>query len=1210
MATTRSFDLATAVSSNGKIQGSSVAGGSAADATANIHADPSALPTSGNQTGDMAFVQSTNNVMIWDGSSWKTIANVTNTTPNIAGGSALTSYILAKDGTPTVVTINATDPEGSPLTYAYSVTQGSLGNTATVSQSNNVFTITPSTNPNDVGSFTLTFTASDGVNTTPAVSRFTLTFVLNVSGSQHTEKLIQAVSTGNNRTLVDSSSSNHTMTRVGNPNPSPVTPYRPSGGYSANFIGDRCLEPVTADTHLSWGTGDFCIEFWICGQEDNKELTYTTSLIFRTGDAVSENNLLSIGLTNEGRIIVYGYDGSGTGADVTSNCDVLDNNWHHVAVTRYAGNLKIYFDGLADKDSTAFANIGIPSSTATKWQIGGAGAGVNVNKWDGWLSNFRVVSGSAVYSNEFLPTINNLTSISGTKLLLFVGNELKDYSSVHGDLQAVSGKTLPEMTSFCFLPTEEYAPSLHNGSVYFHDHTATSNPCHVTVPASNDFHLTGEFTIEAWVYIRSDGQSYIDNKWTALHHAGDSDNKFVFGSDGTRFAFGYHAGNTGGGIAGFWDGTKDANQWVHIAVSRNSSNLIRVFKRGILKGTWTDASAFGSASGTVYLGCKYGAGDADIRGGHISDLRITKTCDRDVSFSPPVVKTSSTGTTFHYRGGVELNIIDKGNKAIKDGCKVLGNVTAATDTTDPWGGNEPMLKFPGAVNDRIETSPIYFKGENTTWSRYDHTVDFWMKDTASGGSPLFSLVSGGQTGSPNLGWKTKVDNGNLYIMFNNTEYQTGYPPNEQWIQIMHPTSAPTVSTLLNDGNWHHVCLHFFGLYRVECFIDGKERGRYQSSANICYPDGGYTISIGGQGFGDYDNTSTYAAGTNGTAYYPLTGYMTDIRVTSGRLRCGESHDIFSELQLVDASTGAVNQSGTTTDPIITQVLTCQRGNLLTSPDNSSTEFSYTDVKGTLGLHVGDPFWLTRSENEHRGNASVNFEGTAPSSNQRDVISVTKLAGSGDYEWTAEMWYRRRHWQEYNNSNQVQHLMSGNGWFLSDWCNFNLRINNQDDGYIEYEQAKWPQAGKTTYYPLKCGTLGNREGTISNDDTSVPYSVAIRTGRWYHIVVQQRGYEGDQVEHPQGYNGHMEIFVNGRFVNGSSGSIGPHYQSPHIRYPSTGGTKGAYNVLGSGSGYYFTIGGTGYSTYYGMDGQISNFRFVLGKAIYSREQTIPSAKLKL
>ena len=506
MATTRSFDLATMVSSNGKIQGSSVAGGSAADATANIHADPSALPTNGNQTGDMAFVQSTNNVMIWDGSSWKTIANVTNTTPNIAGGSALTSYILAKDGTPTVVTINATDPEGSPLTYAYSVTQGSLGNTATVSQSNNVFTITPSTNPNDVGSFSLTFTASDGVNTTPAVSKFTLTFVLNVSGSQHTEKLIQAVSTGNNRTLVDSSSSNHTMTRVGNPNPSPVTPYRPSGGYSANFIGDHRLEPAAADTHLSWGTGDFCIEFWICGQEDNKAIGQSNSPIFRTGNDVSNNNTLTINLTDEGRINVTGYDGSGSSASLTSACDALDNNWHHIVVNRYAGNLTIYFDGLKDNDSTAFANVGHSSATSTKWQIGGFGT----ERWDGWLSNFRVVSGSSVYSNEFLPTINNLTSISGTKLLLFAGNELKDYSSTYGDLQAVSGKTLPEMTSFCFLPTEEYAPSLHNGSVYFHDHTATSNPCHVTVPASNDFHLTGEFTIEAWVYIRSDGQSYVD----------------------------------------------------------------------------------------------------------------------------------------------------------------------------------------------------------------------------------------------------------------------------------------------------------------------------------------------------------------------------------------------------------------------------------------------------------------------------------------------------------------------------------------------------------------------------------------------------------------------------------------------------------------------------------------------------------------------------
>ena len=144
MGTTRSFDLATAVSSNGKIQGSSVAGGSAADATANIYANSSSLPASGNQTGDMAFVQNTNNVVIWDGGAWKTIANVSNTSPTITAGSTLTSYILSKDGTPTVVTVVAQDPEGSPLTYNYSVTSGSLGSIATVSQDSSVFTITPS----------------------------------------------------------------------------------------------------------------------------------------------------------------------------------------------------------------------------------------------------------------------------------------------------------------------------------------------------------------------------------------------------------------------------------------------------------------------------------------------------------------------------------------------------------------------------------------------------------------------------------------------------------------------------------------------------------------------------------------------------------------------------------------------------------------------------------------------------------------------------------------------------------------------------------------------------------------------------------------------------------------------------------------------------------------------------------------------------------
>ncbi len=75
-----------------------------------------------------------------------------------------------------MLTLVASDPEGLPITWSYQVTSGSLGSTATIVQSGNVFTITPSTNTDHAGTFGVTFTASDGVNLATAASTFTLSF--------------------------------------------------------------------------------------------------------------------------------------------------------------------------------------------------------------------------------------------------------------------------------------------------------------------------------------------------------------------------------------------------------------------------------------------------------------------------------------------------------------------------------------------------------------------------------------------------------------------------------------------------------------------------------------------------------------------------------------------------------------------------------------------------------------------------------------------------------------------------------------------------------------------------------------------------------------------------------------------------------------------------------------------------------------------------
>jgi len=138
------------------------------------------LPTTGISNGDMAWVGgTTNQLYISNGSGWYS-TTLTNDVPVIVSvedaSSNTTPFSLATDGTATVITVSATDPENMTLTYSYSVTTGSLGSTASVSQSNNEFTITPSTTEADAGTFGLTFTVSDGANDVTSVADFSLTF--------------------------------------------------------------------------------------------------------------------------------------------------------------------------------------------------------------------------------------------------------------------------------------------------------------------------------------------------------------------------------------------------------------------------------------------------------------------------------------------------------------------------------------------------------------------------------------------------------------------------------------------------------------------------------------------------------------------------------------------------------------------------------------------------------------------------------------------------------------------------------------------------------------------------------------------------------------------------------------------------------------------------------------------------------------------------
>jgi hypothetical protein len=149
------------------------------------------LPSSGNSEGDQAYVTENNRLYIWNGSGWYNIALI-NLAPSIQsvldsdGGT--TPFSLATDGTSTTITITANDSDGDPLTYTAEADSDFTG-LATISQADNVFTVTPfSEDSATTTSGTITFKADDGVNiASSAAQTFTLTFSADWSTLPSTE---------------------------------------------------------------------------------------------------------------------------------------------------------------------------------------------------------------------------------------------------------------------------------------------------------------------------------------------------------------------------------------------------------------------------------------------------------------------------------------------------------------------------------------------------------------------------------------------------------------------------------------------------------------------------------------------------------------------------------------------------------------------------------------------------------------------------------------------------------------------------------------------------------------------------------------------------------------------------------------------------------------------------------------------------------------
>lgn len=515
------------------------------------------------------------------------------------------------------IALSATAATGNTVSYAVdslpnglSYSNGSITGAATVE-----------------GTTVSTLTATAAITNRSAVRYVTWTVSLGDTYWNNTTLLLNA----QNNALPfnhDASLNNAQLTIAGDTKPSNFSPYK-EGYYSNYFDGSGDSLTLTA-TVATVGTGNFTTECWI----------------YRTSSVADES------------IFVHGVSGaSGYGLGVygqkirVRTPSVQDNSllssgtitpglWYHIALVRDSNTTTLYVNGASQLSFVDSSN-----ETATVWNIGHYGS--NNYVFSGYISNLRVVKGTALYTSAFTPSTEPLTNVANTVLLTCQSNRLID-NSVNNFAITKGGDT--KVSSAIPFATPTAVSSL--GSAYF-DGTGD----YLTAPANPSLILgAGDYTVEAWVYLM--GTQTTTYGWGVIG---------TYPGGGTGWSITINRSVSSQGVAWILNGSIvlayatayiPVNTWTHIAITRSGSgtNNTKIFLNGVNVSQGTD-NTNDTFSGLTYIG---GQGTGQLFTGYISDARVIKgTALYTANFLPPQAPLTPVANTqlltCQYNGGANNN---------------------------------------------------------------------------------------------------------------------------------------------------------------------------------------------------------------------------------------------------------------------------------------------------------------------------------------------------------------------------------------------------------------------------------------------------------------------------------------------------------------------------------------------------------------------------
>jgi hypothetical protein len=375
---------------------------------------------------------------------------------------------------------------------------------------------------------------------------------------------------------------------VTGPTPYDITTY----GGSAYFDGTGDYLGVASNAAFAFGTGDFTIECWF--------LTTSSGVYQRFWWFGDDNDNTNISV---GNAVQFG----GASQTTITGSTIYTNNWYHFAYVRSSGSGKLYLNGAQVGSTTANSY----NSSARTFYIGATGAGAN--PFFGYISNLRIVKGTAVYTGPFVPPAAPVTAVTGTQLLVNGTNAGIFDNTTINDLETVGSAQVS--TSVVKYGTGSISFNGLNSCVY--------EPSNIVYGYG-----TGDFTIEFWLRLNSTTTQTIFSNITLSSGLSVAPHIYYSNASGIRYYVNGADRITGSAL--------NINQWYHIAVCRSGTST-KMFIDGVQTGsTYTDTNNYGSSNPLILGDYASPPTLASMLNGYLDDIRVTKGYARyTANFTPP-----------------------------------------------------------------------------------------------------------------------------------------------------------------------------------------------------------------------------------------------------------------------------------------------------------------------------------------------------------------------------------------------------------------------------------------------------------------------------------------------------------------------------------------------------------------------------------------------